>query len=107
MSARTVERGIVLMVALIVMVAMSLAGVALVRAIDTSTIVGGNLVSREAALLALDNGIERAVAALYEQNAIADRDHDLVAASYFASRQQGEDARGVPLVLQQRERYPR
>src|SRR4051794_16513680 len=107
MRTRAGEAGIVLMVALIVMVAMSLAGVALVRAVDTSVIVGGNLALREAAMLGVDNGIERAIAALYEQNAIVDRDHDFAAAGYFASHQAGEDARGIPWVLQLHERYPR
>jgi Tfp pilus assembly protein PilX len=100
------QRGVVLFIALIVMVAMSLGGVALVRSVDTTTAIVGNLGLREASIAPAGAGLEDAIAALYENNAIPDRDHDLPARSYYASRQSGEDARGVPLTLQTRSLYP-
>ena len=53
-----------------------------------------------------DAAIEEAVAALFERNLVADRERDLSAQSYFASRQPGEDVRGVPWILQQAGNYP-
>jgi hypothetical protein len=100
------QRGTVLFIALIVMVAMSLTGVALVRSVDTTTAVAGNLGLREASIAPASAGLEDAVAALYENNAIPDREHDLPVRSYYASRQSGEDVRGVPLMLQARSLYP-
>jgi type IV pilus assembly protein PilX len=97
---RRAPRGMVLLISLAVMAAMSLASVALVRAIDTTTAVAGNLAFREAAIAPANAAIEDAFAALFENNAIADREHDLPAQGYYASLRSGEDARGVPLVLQ-------
>lgn len=101
-----VQRGMVLFIALIVMVAMSLTGAALVRSVGTTTAVVGNLGLREASIAPASAGIEEAIAAMYESNVIADREHDLPAHSYYASRQSGEDVRGVPLALQAASRYP-
>ena len=94
------RRGLALIIALIVLAAMSLAAVALVRAVDTTTAVTGNLAFRAASIAAVDMAIEAAFAALFENDLIPDRDHDLRAQNYYASRQPGEDARGVPAVLQ-------
>ena len=55
------QRGIVLMMALIVLVAMTLAGIALVRSVDTSNIIAGNLAFQQAATNAGDSGSEAAV----------------------------------------------
>ena len=90
-----------LIVALIVLAAMSLAATALIRAVDTTIAIAGNLGFRDAAIPAVDAAIETAWAALYERNLIADRDHDLPAQGYYASRQPGADVRGVPSALQQ------
>jgi type IV pilus assembly protein PilX len=59
------QRGIALFVALIVMVALSLAGVALIRSIDTTTSVTGNLAFRQAALVQANWAIEEAIAHVY------------------------------------------
>ena len=99
-------RGIALVVALIVLAAMSLAATALIRAVDTTVAIAGNLGLRDAAIPAIDVAIEAAWAALYERNLIADRDRDLPAQGYYASRQAGEDVRGVPRLLQRTEGYP-
>lgn len=54
------QRGVVLFVALIVLVAMSLAGIALMRSVDTNVLIAGNLAFRQGATMAGDWGIEAA-----------------------------------------------
>ena len=65
MSARNrrmppAQRGVVLFIALIVLVAMSLAGVALLRSVDTNVLIAGNLAFRQGATMAGDWGVEDA-----------------------------------------------
>ena len=54
------QRGVVLFIALLVMVALSLAGIALIRSADTATIVAGNLAFKQAAASAVDRSVEQA-----------------------------------------------
>lgn len=54
------ERGLVLFIALIVLVAMSLAGVALMRSVDTGTVVAGNMAFKQAAIMVADRGTQEA-----------------------------------------------
>ena len=105
-GAAASQPGIALIMALVVLAMMSLAAAALMRAVDTTTAVSGNLAFREASIAPADAAIEEAIAALSDANVIADRERDLPAQNYRASRQPGEDARGVPWVLQQPARYP-
>ena len=83
------ERGVVLFIALLVMVALSLAGIALIRSADTATIVAGNLAFKQAAASAVDRGFEQAVEALFKPAdpsapVIADKKSDLPAQNYYA-----------------------
>ena len=78
------EHGIVLFVALLVMVALSIAGVALLRSTDAATAVTGNLVLKQAASLAVDRGIERAIHALWEDTPGLDRTQHAPAQNFFA-----------------------
>ncbi|MDH5245675.1 MAG: hypothetical protein OEW98_04425, partial [Betaproteobacteria bacterium] len=78
------QHGIVLFVALLVMVALSIAGVALLRSTDAATAVTGNLVLKQAASLAVDRGIERAVHALWEDTPGLDRTQHAPAQNFFA-----------------------
>lgn len=55
------QRGVVLFFALVALVAMSLAAVALIRSVDTSTLIAGNLSFKQSATNSGDNGIEAAV----------------------------------------------
>jgi hypothetical protein len=52
------QRGIAILVALIVLVAMSLAGIALMRSVDTASIIAGNIAFRQGATLAGDAAVE-------------------------------------------------
>ena len=103
------QRGVVLFIALIVMVAMSLAAIALIRSVDTTNAIVGNLAFRMASILPANASIEQAAAALFVDAAIdplspritdAEKDADKPSENYYARRLPGEDARGVPLLLQ-------
>ena len=101
------QRGVVLFIALIAMVVMSLAGVALIRAVDTTGSVAGNLAFRQASIAAVNYAVEKATDALFPvktvspQRAplIADLNADDSAHNYYASLQAGEKPNGVPAVL--------
>lgn len=56
------QRGVVLMVALIILIAMTLAGVALIRSVDTANVIAGNLAFHESATHAGERGTEVALA---------------------------------------------
>lgn len=68
MNPRARQSGMVLIIALIVLVAMTLAGIALVRSVDTTNVIAGNLAFRQAATHASDKGIEAAIAWLTSAN---------------------------------------
>ncbi|HEY0954335.1 MAG TPA: PilX N-terminal domain-containing pilus assembly protein [Roseateles sp.] len=65
---RSAEHGLVLVLALIVLAAMSLAAVGLMRGVFASNRVAGNLAYQQAAVQAADVGVERAVAWLEQQS---------------------------------------
>jgi Tfp pilus assembly protein PilX len=109
------QSGVVLFVALIVMVAMSLAAIALIRSVDTTNAIVGNLAFRLASILPANASIEQAASGLFSDADIAtvthivDKDNNLPAENYLACRQgmplcpgPAEDARGVPAVLQKK-----
>lgn len=56
------QRGIVLFIALIALVTIMLAAVALVRSVDTSSLIAGNVAFRRAATSSGDSGLESAIA---------------------------------------------
>jgi len=66
--ARSAQHGVALIVALIVLVALTLAGLALMRSMDTTGLIAGNLAFRQAATQSGDIGVEAAIAWL-ETNA--------------------------------------
>ena len=81
------ERGVVMFIALLVMVALSLAGIALIRSADTATVVSGNLAFKQAAVYAVDRSVEQAIAALFEARRprrSTDKTADLPAQNYYA-----------------------
>jgi type IV pilus assembly protein PilX len=55
------QRGVVLFFTLIALVVMSLAAVALIRSVDTSTLIGGNLAFKQSGTSSGDAGIEAAI----------------------------------------------
>lgn len=64
------QRGVILFIALIVLVAMSLAGVALIRGVDNANLIAGNLAFRQGATHAADWGVELARTWLSSQSAV-------------------------------------
>lgn len=68
------QRGVVLFFALIALVVMSLAAVALIRSVDTSTMIAGNLALRQSATTSGDAGIEVAMNWLSATQAASTKD---------------------------------
>lgn len=97
------ERGIVLILVLIGIVAMTLAGIALVRATQTTNMIAGNFAFKQAALAATDAGIELAYAQL---DAIVATSKDAAypagctagACIYYPTRQ-ATDSNGIPTAV--------
>jgi hypothetical protein len=92
------QRGIVLFIALIAMVVLSLAGIALVRSVDTGTSVAGNLAFRQASIVAVNHAVETAVNKLFKAATIITTADD-VPNNYYASLQPGEKPDGTPSAL--------
>lgn len=63
------QRGVVLILALIVLAAMTLAGIGLMRSVFTGNKIAGNLAFQQSATHAADTGIEAAIAWLEDRNA--------------------------------------
>jgi len=62
------QQGVILVIALIVLVGLTLAGLALVRSVDTTNIIAGNMAFQQAATQAGDTGVESAIAWLEANN---------------------------------------
>ncbi len=60
-SPRARQGGTILIIALIVLVAMTLAGIATMRSVDTATITAGNIGLRQASVNAADQGLQAGV----------------------------------------------
>lgn len=92
------QRGVVLFVALIAMVILSLAGVALMRSIEVSSGVAGNLAFRQASIVAVNEAIEQSVNTIFKAKTIPTQTANHMPSRYYASIQAGEK-NGVPDVL--------
>jgi Tfp pilus assembly protein PilX len=82
--ARRDQRGTVLIIALIVLVAMTLAGIATMRSVDTATLLAGNIGLRQATSNAADQGIQTAAAWLVANLGVT-LDNDNFAVGYHSS----------------------
>ncbi|MEY3863034.1 MAG: hypothetical protein RIR60_1400 [Pseudomonadota bacterium] len=82
--------GVVLFIALIALIVMSLAAVALIRSVDTNTMIAGNLSFKQSALISADSGVETALDWLKAHSAL---DEDVSANGYYASF--SEDAKAL------------
>ncbi len=99
------QRGAVLFIALIVLVAMSMASVALVRSVDTATLGAGNIALKQSAAQAAERAVGMATAHFDPFavpagffSTIANANAHQSAQNYCASLLP-TDKRGVPLVL--------
>jgi type IV pilus assembly protein PilX len=57
---RRAQRGVILFISLIVLVAMTLAGIALMRSVDTNVLIAGNLAFKQGTTAIADVGVEAA-----------------------------------------------
>lgn len=86
------QSGLALFVSLIVLVALSIAGIALVRSIDTGSLIAGNLAFRQSANLSADTGIE--AARTWLMNNMGTLTADNSANGYYAASQDALDLTG-------------
>jgi len=84
------QRGVTLFIALIVLVAMTMAAVAMMRSVDTATVVAGNIGFRQSAVNAADQGVQAAYAWLGANVGGPGIANDSTANGYFSSVTAGE-----------------
>ena len=93
--SRRAQRGAVLFIALIVLVAMSLAGLALMRGVDTGTLIASNLAFKQSATAAGDEGIEAGRTWLLNNSGGSTLYTDIPASAYYATMQDNLDLIGA------------
>ncbi len=79
------QQGVVLFIALIVLVAMSLAGIGMLRSVDTGNLIAGNLAFKQATLNASDLGVEIGFQWLLTQAGTTALDANIAASGYYAT----------------------
>jgi type IV pilus assembly protein PilX len=83
---RARQRGVVLLIALVVLVAIMIGGIAMMRSVDSATLVAGNLAFQQAATNSADQGVETAIAKLQELSKITNGlNNDDPTRGYFSS----------------------
>ena len=100
------QSGVALVMVLIMLAAMAIAGVALVRVVDSANVISGNFAFRQATLNIADLGVEAAAAKLAEIAAKKAEDAPYPggcqsACVYFPARSAGEamvNAKGLPVM---------
>lgn len=79
------QQGVVMMVALVILVVMTLAGIALMRSMDTTNLIAGNMAFKQSATLSGDSGVEAAIAWLEANNAGSFLDNNNPLVGYSAA----------------------
>jgi len=97
LKPRRAQQGVTLIIALIVLVAMTLAGVAMMRSVDTGTIVVGNIAFRQATVHSADNGLQEGYKYVQTNSGTANlyNDDNMIGVSskgYFASTPANEES---------------
>jgi len=85
MAAPSRARGAVLFIALIVLVAMTLVGIATMRSVDTASLVAGNIAFKQSTIGGADQGLQAAYAWLTTNAVGATLSSDNTGAGYFSS----------------------
>ena len=103
-AVRRKQGGISLFIALVALLAMTFAGLALIRAVDTTNTISGNLAFRESALHTSDVGVEAAFNDLgtivsTSLNANWPSGCATGACNYYYTRQVIDAATGIPTVI--------
>ncbi len=96
LNAAKRQRGTVLFIALIVLVAMTLAGIAIMRSVDTATLIAGNLAFKQATIQSADNGVEQAYQWLLANRAVLANTN--LSTGYYSSRPGAEPDWNDPLT---------
>ncbi len=81
------QNGVVLLIALIMLVAMTLGGIALIRSVYTTSLIAGNMAFQQSAMQSADAGIEAAVSWLEKNTGGATLNNDSNSDGYAAARQ--------------------
>lgn len=89
------QRGVVLFIALIALVTMTLAGIALVRSVDTATMIAGNLAFKQGTTAFADAGIEAGRTWLIGNAGTAVLNADSTAFGYYANSMDNLDLTGA------------
>lgn len=92
---RARQEGVILFIAIIVLVAMTLAGLALIRSVDTGNMVAGNLAFKQGATAAADAGTEAAISWLKTRIGTNVLYEDNSSAGYYATSQDSLDMTGT------------
>ncbi|MEP7155319.1 MAG: hypothetical protein ABI905_06070 [Betaproteobacteria bacterium] len=87
------QRGVVLFISLIILVAMSLAGVALVRSVDVNVLLAGNLAFRQGATMAAESAVEAARQRISVNGLASTWYNDVASDGYRATWQTGVELR--------------
>ncbi|MFZ2302445.1 MAG: hypothetical protein WAW10_11335 [Gallionella sp.] len=81
--SRVKQGGVTLLITLIILVAMTLTAISLMRSMDTTNIIAGNLAFQQSATRSADTGVEAAI--LWMQNNISTLQNDSFANGYSSS----------------------
>lgn len=84
-SHRRKQEGVVLMISLIILVALTLGGIALIRSVDTTNLVAGNMAFQQSATRSGEAGIEDAIRNVLETGQPSALFNDILAKGYVAS----------------------
>jgi type IV pilus assembly protein PilX len=92
MAAVRRQQGVVLIIALIVLVAMTLASVAMIRSVDTSSLIAGNLAFKQSGIASADAGVNEAITWLNANGTLLEG--DVAGSGYYATGQDCLDLTG-------------
>lgn len=84
-ALRARQSGVVLMIALIILVALTIGGIALVRSVDTTNLISGNLAFQQAATRSGEAGTEDAIRTVIEAGTFLSLQSDDLTRGYVAS----------------------
>jgi type IV pilus assembly protein PilX len=87
------QRGVVLFIALIALVAITLASIALIRSVDTANVIAGNFAFKESTIHATDVGTETAAVAM---PTLVASDGSIASANKYYPVRQSVNSSGIP-----------
>lgn len=91
-ARRQTQTGLALVIALIVLVSMTIAGIAMVRSVDTAVMIAGNMAFRQGATVSGDTGVESARTWLLNNGSLLNADSSTN--GYYATSQDSLDLTG-------------